>query len=406
MAEARSSGGLPIGYMYGSPMYESPIYVPNYPRPTFKIPTPRSLPTYDVSIPTSTTRSSNAEDETPFYSTSTVSPVYIAKSYLYLESPIYIPTAINQPTYDVPTTTANSAQGPPPPSTTTTPKTFEMEAQAYNSQPHNHQHGEGEEQPMKKPSSSGAVPPMPQGLGCIEEQPRIPFPSFIDVVLDSDFTAEEGEIYDKICVESDGFDCPYVRPEIKIPGLLKPYPLENISDVERKEVDYMADLGLKHYNDLNGSSYQLVEVIKATLRFSNGCIFSITLRAKDDKSGSPPQNFQARMYDSTSKYKVLFCRVEGNAEPTAIGGSEKHPGCWVPKPLIFRPVDYSSSGHLRYGSSSDVPTTTANNTECPPPLNTTTTTTALTPAPRMVSPSDATGWAMGLSDLMNCIFRN
>lgn len=125
MAEVRSSGGLPIGYIDGSPMYESPIYVPkypDYPGPTFKIPTPRSLPTYDVSIPTSTTGANNAEDETSFYSTSRVSPVYIPKSYLYPESPIYIPTAINQPTYDVPTTTANNAQGPPPPSTTTTPK--------------------------------------------------------------------------------------------------------------------------------------------------------------------------------------------------------------------------------------------------------------------------------------------
>ncbi|KAH7846752.1 hypothetical protein Vadar_017763 [Vaccinium darrowii] len=260
-----------------------------------------------------------------------------------------------------------------------------MEAQAYNSQQHNHQRGEGEEQPMKKPSSSGAVPPMPQGLGCIEEQPRIPFPSFIDVVLDSDFTAEEGEIYDKICVESDGFDCPYVRPEIKIPGLLKPYPLENISDVERKEVDYMADLGLKHYNDLNGSSYQLVEVIKATLRFSNGCIFSITLRAKDDKSGSPPQNFQARVYDSTSKYKVLFCRVEGNAETTSSGDLDKCPGCWEPKPPIFIPIGYSASGHLMYGSSSDVQTITANNAKGPP-LPCTAAPTS-TPAPRMVSPA-------------------
>ncbi|XP_058185220.1 uncharacterized protein LOC131302547 [Rhododendron vialii] len=74
------------------------------------------------------------------------------------------------------------------------------------------EHGEGEERPTKKPRFS-IVPYLLPSL----EVPRIRV---------RNFTKEEREIYNKMVFDSDGFDCPYVPPEIAIPGILKPVKVE------------------------------------------------------------------------------------------------------------------------------------------------------------------------------------
>ncbi|KAF7128938.1 hypothetical protein RHSIM_Rhsim10G0206900 [Rhododendron simsii] len=119
------------------------------------------------------------------------------------------------------------------------------------------------------------------------------------------FTNEEREIYNKMVFESDGFDCPYVPPEIAIPGILKPVKVEQLKGLED-----MADLALKHYNAQNNTSYQFVKVIKANMRWDGGSTYNITFQAKDNTTCSPPRNFQARVTKFMDNTKVLFCRVE------------------------------------------------------------------------------------------------
>ncbi|KAG5530159.1 hypothetical protein RHGRI_030508 [Rhododendron griersonianum] len=173
------------------------------------------------------------------------------------------------------------------------------------------EHGEGEEQPTKKPRFC-AIP-------YVLPYPEVPWISV------RDFTKEEREIYNKTVFESDGFDCPYVPPEVSIPGILKPVKVGDIPDValdeysqikeQLKGLEDMADLAIKHYNDQNVKSFQFVKVIKANTRWDGGSTNNITFQAKDDTTGSPPWNFQARVAKFMDNTKVLFCRVEQVSKP-------------------------------------------------------------------------------------------
>ncbi|KAI8536951.1 hypothetical protein RHMOL_Rhmol10G0296800 [Rhododendron molle] len=157
-------------------------------------------------------------------------------------------------------------------------------------------HGEGEEQPTKKPHFSIVPYVLPS-----PEVPRIRVRHFTD---------EEREIYNKMVFESDGFDCPYVPPEIAIPGILKPVEVEQLKGLED-----MADLAMEHYNYQNNTSYQFVKVIKANMRWDGGSTYNITFQAKDDTTCSPPRNFQARVTKFMDNTKVLFCKVEQVSKP-------------------------------------------------------------------------------------------
>ncbi|KAG5530157.1 hypothetical protein RHGRI_030507 [Rhododendron griersonianum] len=182
---------------------------------------------------------------------------------------------------------------------------------SYTSQQQEEEHGEGEEQPTKKPRLC-AIP-------YVQPSPEVPWISV------RDFTKEEREFYNKTVFESDGFDCPYVPPEVSIPGILKPVKIGDIPDVELDEysqikeqlqgLEDMADLAIKHYNDQNDKSYQFVKVIKANTRWDGGSTNNITFQAKDDTTDSPPRNFQARVAKFMDSTKVLFCRVEQVSKP-------------------------------------------------------------------------------------------
>ncbi|XP_058185217.1 uncharacterized protein LOC131302545 isoform X1 [Rhododendron vialii] len=113
---------------------------------------------------------------------------------------------------------------------------------SYTSQQQEEECGEGEEQPTKKPRFC-AIP-------YVLPSPEVPWISV------RGFTKEEREIYNKTVFESDGFDCPYVPPEVSIPGMLKPVKVGDIPDValdeysqikeQLKGLEDMADLAIKH----------------------------------------------------------------------------------------------------------------------------------------------------------------
>ncbi|KAG5550813.1 hypothetical protein RHGRI_015691 [Rhododendron griersonianum] len=129
------------------------------------------------------------------------------------------------------------------------------------------------------------------------------------------FTEEEAKTYNKIVLETDGFGIIYVPPGVCTPGLLVPAKMEVVDEEGSPMLDDLAELAVVQYNNDNETSYQVVKIIRVNFRFDGWMFYNMTFQARDDKAGSPPRNFQARIRKFANETMVDFCRFEEENKP-------------------------------------------------------------------------------------------
>ncbi|KAG5550814.1 hypothetical protein RHGRI_015691 [Rhododendron griersonianum] len=152
------------------------------------------------------------------------------------------------------------------------------------------------------------------------------------------FTEEEAKTYNKIVLETDGFGIIYVPPGVCTPGLLVPAKMEVVDEEGSPMLDDLAELAVVQYNNDNETSYQVVKIIRVNFRFDGWMFYNMTFQARDDKAGSPPRNFQARIRKFANETMVDFCRFEEENKPIQV------PGPWGPVEQQWRLLTLSSSG--------------------------------------------------------------
>ncbi|KAF7140206.1 hypothetical protein RHSIM_Rhsim06G0038100 [Rhododendron simsii] len=120
------------------------------------------------------------------------------------------------------------------------------------------------------------------------------------------FTFEQQEAHFKRANETEGFHVGYVPLGSRRGGIIYPVPLSQCSSIPKN----LAKLAIKGYNEEHATTYKFVKLIRVNMKSVGGIVYYITFQAKDMKSGSRPQNFQTRVFQSIRDTKVRLCRLE------------------------------------------------------------------------------------------------